>query len=148
MNRDLFQNTRPVLERRVSTSPRPFGHERNIAACIAVRRIIVLLGTALILANIASASRLYVGDYLGTVSAFDSVSGTLVQTYSATTCRVGRLAVRAGTLYLANGCTQAIDAIDIATGSPLGTFVAAGSGGLIVPGGFVFGPDGDLYVVN
>jgi len=34
------------------------------------------------------------------------------------------------------------------TGTDLGTFVAAGSGGLSAPGGFTIGPDGNLYVAS
>jgi hypothetical protein len=34
------------------------------------------------------------------------------------------------------------------TGTDLGAFVTAGSGGLSAPGGFTFGPDGNLYVAS
>ncbi|PYQ56954.1 MAG: hypothetical protein DMF53_24025 [Acidobacteria bacterium] len=53
----------------------------------------------------------------------------------------------AALLVSSNG-SGSVERFDLATGSWLGSFVPAGSGGLISPDGMAFGPDGNLYVSN
>lgn len=50
-------------------------------------------------------------------------------------------------LYVASNGTNQVLAYSGADGTPLGPFVAAGSGGLAGPNDMRFGPDGNLYVV-
>ena len=50
------------------------------------------------------------------------------------------------TYYAVSRDTDSVVKYDANTGQLLGTFVASGSGGLNVPGGLAFGPDGNLYV--
>jgi streptogramin lyase len=49
-------------------------------------------------------------------------------------------------LLVGSNRTDSILRYDGTTGDFLGAFVASGSGGLMHPGGFAFGPDGNLYV--
>jgi thiol-disulfide isomerase/thioredoxin len=51
-------------------------------------------------------------------------------------------------LYVGNRENSDIRRYDGRTGAFLGVFVKAGSGGLVEPGDFTFGPDGNLYVIN
>src|SRR5262249_33184485 len=53
-----------------------------------------------------------------------------------------------GNLYVSSFGTNNVLRYDGNTGTFLGAFVAAGSGGLRAPEGLAFGPDGDLYVVS
>ena len=48
-------------------------------------------------------------------------------------------------MYIASGYTNSILRYDLKTGKFLGAFVPPGSGGLVVPVGLEFGPDGNLY---
>lgn len=49
------------------------------------------------------------------------------------------------TMFIASGYTNSILRYDLETKEYLGAFVAPGSGGLVVPVGLEFGPDGNLY---
>jgi outer membrane protein assembly factor BamB len=51
-----------------------------------------------------------------------------------------------GNLYVTSFGTGQVLRYNGTTGALLGTFVAAGSGGLSLPRGLAFGPDGNLYV--
>ena len=51
-------------------------------------------------------------------------------------------------LYVGNRQNSDIRRYDGRTGAFLGAFVKASSGGLVEPGDFTFGPDGNLYVIN
>ena len=51
-----------------------------------------------------------------------------------------------GNLYVTSFGTNQVLRYNGTTGALLGTFVAAGSGGLSLPRGLTFGPDGNLYV--
>ncbi len=51
-------------------------------------------------------------------------------------------------LYVSSGLTDEVLVFNGATGSPLGPFVTAASGGLSGPHDMEFGPDGNLYVVR
>lgn len=49
------------------------------------------------------------------------------------------------TMYIASGYTNSILRYDLETKEYLGEFVPSGSGGVVVPVGLEFGPDGNLY---
>ena len=49
------------------------------------------------------------------------------------------------TMYIASGYTNSILRYDLKTKEFMGAFVPSGSGGLVVPVGLEFGPDGNLY---
>ncbi|MDH3704976.1 MAG: right-handed parallel beta-helix repeat-containing protein [Acidimicrobiia bacterium] len=53
-----------------------------------------------------------------------------------------------GNLYVTDYPNDTVERYDAATGTHLGTFVAAGSGGLDGPAGLAFGADGHLYVAS
>lgn len=53
----------------------------------------------------------------------------------------------AGMIFVGNYGSGSIESYT-PTGTDLGTFVTSGSGGLSGPGGFSFGPDGNLYVAS
>ncbi|MDB5350556.1 MAG: regulatory domain of in-like proprotein convertase [Planctomycetota bacterium] len=53
-----------------------------------------------------------------------------------------------GLLYVASQATNTILRYDPVSGKLLGTFIAPDSGGLLLPEGIVFGPDGNLYVAS
>lgn len=48
-------------------------------------------------------------------------------------------------MYIASGYTNSILRYDLATAEYMGEFVTSGSGGVVVPVGLEFGPDGHLY---
>jgi DNA-binding beta-propeller fold protein YncE len=69
-----------------------------------------------------------------------------VTTFVASISRPRVLEFRAGSLYVTAEGSDTVMKYDAATGASQGAFVAAGAGGLDVPVGMAFGPDGYLYV--
>ena len=85
------------------------------------------------------------------VMRFAPMTGAHLQTFAnhgSTTNSIQAVVGPDGQLYVTQEGQNTVRHYDTATGALIGTFVAAGSGGLSSPGGLAFGPDGHLYVAS
>ena len=85
------------------------------------------------------------------VMRFAPMTGAHLQTFAnhgSTTNPIQAVVGPDGRLYVTQEGQDTVRRYDTATGALIGTFVAAGSGGLSSPGGLAFGPDGNLYVAS
>jgi DNA-binding beta-propeller fold protein YncE len=85
-------------------------------------------------------------DATGGVYRFNGRTGAYIDEFASTGGIPFGLTFGAGGLYVANYSNNDVQRFDATTGASLGTFVAAGSGGLSAPRDLTFGPDGNLYV--
>lgn len=77
---------------------------------------------------------------------YSATSGSFVHTQAATTSPIEALVGPDGSLYVSGDGSDDVLRFDGSTDAFIGTFVAAGSGGLNGAEGMAFGPDGNLYV--
>jgi DNA-binding beta-propeller fold protein YncE len=98
-------------------------------------------------------SRLYVGSIgANDILEYDTTSGALLRVFNAA-CPNLPLPFDAaigpdGRLYVSCTLNQSIEHFDTTSATHLGSFVLAGSGGLVNPRGLAFGPNGNLFVSN
>jgi DNA-binding beta-propeller fold protein YncE len=96
-------------------------------------------------------SRLYVGSIGGNdVLEYDTATGALLRIFNAACPNLPLpfdAAIRPdGQLYVSCTLNHSIEHFDTTTAAHLGSFVLAGSGGLVSPRGLAFGPNGNLFV--
>lgn len=90
---------------------------------------------------------LYVGTFsTGKVFRFDGATGAFLNVAADAPGTDGFTFGPDGLLYASTG--NQVNRYDPVTGTLLGEFVAAGSGGLLTPADLEFGPDGNLYLIS
>ena len=92
---------------------------------------------------------LYVGSYYShQILRFDGATGAFLGPFIeyVDTPAVQGLVFRPDGLYVLSRDTATVQRFDATTGAFLGVFIAPGSGGLTVPKGMTFGPDGNWYL--
>jgi len=90
---------------------------------------------------------LFVASFVsGDVTRIDGASGATVYSVHQSPATINLAKGPDGNLYVSTLFDSRIVKTDLATGAPLGDFVASGSGGLSTTVGVTFGPDGNLYV--
>ena len=105
---------------------------------------------ALILPHCLAAQTLLVGDHGSqAIGQYDLGSGSPPLTIASVPTPYDIIVGPNNTILVATGeVGSSIERFDGTTGAWLGTFVAPGSGGMGIPYGLAYGPDGNLYVSN